>query len=241
MAVSLQTIVRHVLTDALAVYAPGEPIPPADALTVLEAVNGVLDDWSAERQSSVAGVLSAFTTTPALQPHTIGPTGTWVLPVRPVKIDGLALALTAGFYTPIPVSDDPAWWLAQQANGLVAGVTSGAYYAPSVPNGALSFLSIPSAAYDVLLLTRWVMGAAASLTASLILPPGYQSALELTTAEAVVDAFHATLTEKQIQRAGKARARIFGNNLVIPTLSAAGLGLPGMGGRRFDARTGTWY
>jgi hypothetical protein len=58
--------------------------------------------------------------------------------------------------------------------------------------------------------------------------------------EAVVDAFHATLTEKQIQRAGKARGRIWNNNLRIPSLSTRGLALPGTCGGRWDYRTGTW-
>jgi len=239
MAVPLATIVRHVLIDALAVYAPGEPIKPEDALTVLEAVNAVLDDWSAEAQSSVAGVISTFTTTPALQPHTIGPSGTWTLPIRPVKIDGAAIALSAGFFSTLKVHDDPVWWLGQVSAG-VAGSQTDAYYAPDVPDGALYFAAIPSTAIEVRILTRWTIGAAAGVTASLVLPPGYQSALELTTADAVADAFHAKLTDRQIQRAGKARARIFGNNLVVRSLSAAGLGLPGMRAGRWDYRTGTW-
>jgi len=234
MAVSVATIIRHVLVDGLAVVGAGEPVKPADAIVVLDAINGVLDDWSADVQTSVAGVVTPFTTQ-AIQPHTIGPTGTWVLPVRPVKVDGLAVALSSGVFTIIDVSDDPRWWLARQATG-----GAGAYYAAEVPDGALSFASgAPTAGLDVLLLTRWVLGSVLH-TASLVLPPGYQSALELTVMEACVDAFHATLTANQIRRAGLARARIFANNLRIPSLSAAGLGLPGMTGGRWDARTGTW-
>jgi hypothetical protein len=240
MAVPVLTIIRHVLTTHLAVVAPREDIRPEDAVTVLDALNTVLDDWSADVQSSVAGVLTPFTTTPALAPHTIGPTGTWVLPTRPVKIDGLAVAFSAGIYTAVTIHDDPAWWLAQPTSGASGSLTD-AYYAPDVPNGSLYFASTPTAALDVLLLTRWTLGAVVS-TASLVLPPGYQSALELTVAEAVADAFHATFTEKQVTRAGKARARIFGNNLRVPSLSAAGLGLPGTGrGGTFDYRTRTWH
>jgi hypothetical protein len=236
MPVPVLTLISHVLVTGLSVYGPGEPIAPEDAITVLDGINDVLDDWSAEAQSSVAGVLTPFVTQ-AIQPHTIGPTGTWVLPVRPVKIDGLALALSPGISTPITVHDDPAWWLAQQASG--AGSLTDAYYAADVPNGSLYFSTAPAAGVAALLLTRWGLGAV-GLTASLVLPPGYKTALQLTVMEAVADAFHATLTATQITRAGKARARIFGNNLRVPSLSAAGLGLPGMGGGTWNYRTGTW-
>lgn len=238
MSVPVQTIIGHVLVNGLAVYAPGEPITPEDAVTVLDAINGVLDDWSAEAQSSVAGVITPFVTTPALQPHTIGPSGTWVLPVRPVKIDGAAIALSTGIYTPLTVHDDPQWWINQLSAGVLGSLTD-VYYAPDVPDGSLYFAQIPSSAYNVRILTRWTLGAVLQ-TASLVLPPGYQSALELTVAEAVADAFHATLTDNQIARARKARARIYGNNLRVPSLSTAGLGLPGMRPRRWDYRTGTW-
>lgn len=236
MAVPVATIISHVLVNGLAVYASGEPIKPADALTVFEAITLVLDDWSADPQTSVAGVFTPFTTTPLLQPHTIGPTGVWVLPVRPVKIDGAALSLGGGIWTPIRVHHDPQWWLAQSI--VPSATTNSAYYAPDVPNGSLYFAGIPQAAVSVQLLTRWAVGAAIQ-TSSLILPPGYQSALEYTVMERVVDGFHAVLTPNQIRLAGLARARIFGNNLRVPTLRARGQGVPGLSRGAWDYRTGT--
>ncbi len=238
MSVPVQTIVEHVLVNGLTVYGPGESIAPDDAQTVVEAVNTVLDDWSAESSSSVAGVISTFTTTPALQPHTIGPSGTWTLPVRPVAIDGAAIALSAGFYSTLWIHDDPQWWMNQSTAGVIGSLTD-AYYAADVPDGSLYFAMIPSSALSVRILTRWTLSAV-TLTASLVLPPGYQSALELTVMEAVADAFHTTLTPNQVLRAGKARARMQSNNLRVPSLSARGVGLPGMRPRRWDYRLGVW-
>lgn len=237
MSVPVLTIVGHVLVNGLAVYASGQPIKPADALTVVDAINGVLDDWSADVQTSVAGVITPFVTTPSLQPHTIGPTGTWVLPVRPVKIDGAAIALSTGFYTPMTIHDDPQWWMAQAS--LTIGSLTDAYYAPDVPNGSLYFANVPTSALTVRLLTRYTIGAVIE-TGSLVLAPGYQTALEYTVMERVCDAFHVVLTQNQTRLAGKARALIFGNNLPVRSLSAAGLGLPGMGCGYWDYRTGTW-
>lgn len=237
MSVPIATLISHVLVNGLAVYAPADPIKPADALTVFDALTTVLDDWSADVQTSVTGVFTPFVTTPSLQPHTIGPTGTWVVPARPVKIDGAALSLGGGIWMPIRVHHDPQWWLAQSLT--VNAPTTDLFYAPDVPNGSIYFAGIPTTAVGVELLTRWSVGAALQ-TSSLILPPGYQSALEFTVMERVVDAFHATLTPNQIKLAGQARARIFANNLRVPTLRATGQGAPGLSRGRWDYRTGTW-
>jgi hypothetical protein len=236
MSVPVLTIVGNALKGHN-VYAPGEPIKHADAQDVLSALNQILDDWNADGQASIAEVFTTFATTPSLQPHTIGPTGVWVLPVRPVTIDGAALESSPGIWTPIGVHLDPHWWLEQT---LVTGASvSDLYYAPTVPNGEIYFTGVPGSALNVTLMTRTTL-AAVLLTQSLTLAPGYESALTLTLMEAIADLFHATASASLATRAGKARARIWKNNLRIPSLSAAGLGLPGMQGGRFDARTGTW-
>ena len=92
MSVPVQTIVGHVLVNGLAVYAPGEPIKAADAITVLDAINGVLDDWNADTQANYAEVFTVYPFS-GTNPQTIGPTGTWVMPARPVTIDGVGVEI----------------------------------------------------------------------------------------------------------------------------------------------------
>ena len=236
MPIPVATIIRNALVGITA-YAPGEPIKPADAADVLGELNLILDDWGADPQASVAEVFSTFATTPSLQPHTIGPSGVWVLPVRPVTIDGLAYEATTGVWLPIRVHDDPGWWLTQTV--LSPGLLTDAFYNPAVPNGALYFTGLPSGATNVRVMTRTAL-AAVLQTASISLAPGYQSAIQLTLMEAIADLFNKTLTPSQIRRAGIARGRIFANNLRVPSLSTAGLGLPGMSQGQWDARTGSW-
>ena len=237
MSVPVLTIVRNAM-KGIGALGSGEQIKPADAADVTDALNLILDDWGADPQASVAEVYSSFATTPSLNPHTIGPTGTWVLPVRPARIDGLAWQVGVGIYESITVHTDPEWWLGQTV--LNPGTLTQAFYNPTVPNGELYFTGLPSGATTVRVMTRTAL-AAVLQTATINLAPGYQTALELTLMEAIVDLFHLTLTPNQISRAGKARARIFANNLHIPSLSSAGLGLPGTEGRgRWDYRTGTW-
>lgn len=234
MAVPVATLIRHVLVNGLAVYAPSEAIKPADAITVLDAINGVLDDWRVDTLASYAEVFSFLVTT-GVNPETLGPTGTFVMPARPVAIEDVAVAFSAGLYQSIGVTRDPQWWAAQLTT---AGLPSGAFYSPDEPNGSLYLNGTLAAGTGLRLMTRTTLGPVAQ-TDVMNLPPGYQSALELTAMEACVDAFHATLTANQITRAGKARARIFGNNVRVPSLSTRGLGLPGSRGGRWDYRTGT--
>jgi len=238
VAVPVQTLISHVLVNGLAVYAPGEPIKPQDATTALDAINAVLDDWTAGTQASYAETFLAVVSTGA-NPEVVGPggTGAWLMPARPVAIDGVSYDLGGGIYTRIFTTNDPRWWDAQQVS--TGATTIGAYYSADEPNGHLYFASPPAGATNVRLMLKTTLGPVLA-TDVMTLPPGYQSALELTAMEGCADAFHATLTAKQIERAGKARGRIWATNLRIPSLSTRGLGLPGSRGGTWDYRTLTW-
>lgn len=234
MAVPVLTIVGHAL-GGFNIVMPGGVVKPKDAVYVLEQLNLLFDAWNADGRASVAEVLTPFVTTPALQPHTIGPTGTWVLPVRPTRIDGLAYAIGGGAYSSVRVRDDPQWWLGRTV--LNPGPLTGAYYAADTPNGSLYFAGLPGSPTNVIVMTRGAL-ASVQLNQSLNLPTGYQLAIELSLMELIADAFGATVTPRLERRAGKARAAIFNNNLRIPTLSTRGA--PGSGGGWWDYRTGEW-
>jgi hypothetical protein len=225
VSVPVLTILTNAL-DGHNVYGPGEPVKAADAAYCLGQLNLILDDWNADGQSSLAEVFTEFVTTASLQPHTIGPTGVWVLPVRPVAIAGAALLAGTSDWTPIAVTMDPQAW---QRRGALGTSLTWAYYAATVPNGEIYFDGIPAGGETVRLMTRTVL-ASVLIGQALTLAPGYESALTLTLQEKIAGAFHATVSADLTRDAGKARARIWANNLRIPSLSVAGLGLPGLRG-----------
>jgi hypothetical protein len=234
----MPTPVATIIANALAghnVYLPGEPVPPAAAQTCLSLLNLIIDAWNADAGASVAEVFTPFATTPGLQPHTLGPTGVWVLPVRPVAIDGAAVALGAG-WTPITVHDDPDWW--NRRSPINGGPIADLYYSADLPNGNVYLDGIPLSATPVRLMTRTVLGPVL-LTQAIALAPGGELALTLTLQEAIAEPFHATISPALEKRAGKARGLYFKNNLRIPTLTARGQGAPGLRGWRWDYRTGT--
>jgi hypothetical protein len=228
--------VLGVITNALTglnVYAAGEPIKAADSTLALFWLNTILDDWSLDPQASYVEPFTVVAST-GVNPQTIGPSGTWVLPVRPAKIVGVAVSV-GGIYQNIDVTDDPQWWAQQTA--VLTGTPWGAYYQASEPNGSLYFNSLPAAATNIRLQLR-VAFARVALTDVPVLPQGYETALTLTLMEAIAEPLHATVSASLEKRAGKARALIFSKNLRVRSLSARGLGLPGMGEGRWNYLTG---
>lgn len=235
MAVAVASIIATALAGHN-IYAAGEPIKPADAELCRVWLNLILDAWAGDRQTSIADVFTSFTTTPTLQPHTIGPTGTWVLPVRPAQITGAALSLGNGQWQPITVHDDPDWW--DVRTPLAGGPITDLYYSADEPNGSIYFDGIPAAASTVRIRTPWAQGAVIA-TQVINLAPGGELALTLTLQEAIAEPFHVTVSASLERRAGQARGKYFAKNLRNPTLTARGQGLGGHFGARWDYRTGT--
>lgn len=220
----------------LNIYHANEPIKVADSTLALFWLNLIFDDWNLDPQASYAEPFTVFAST-GVNPQTIGPSGTWVLPARPPAIQGVSIDIGSGQYREIFVTDDPAWWAARST--VLTGLPGGAYYEASEPNGKLFFTSLPAAATNIRLQLRTTFGRVA-LTDVLVLPPGYESALTLTLMEAIAEPMHATVSDRLVKAAGKARALIFSKNLRVPALSVRGLGLPGVSCGRWDYRTGTW-
>jgi len=228
-------LVTHALTG-LNITAAGEPIKVADAALALFWLNTILDDWSLDPQASYVSPFAVFVAT-GVNPQTIGPSGDWVLPARPPAIVGLAVDDGGTTYREIGVTDDPRWWAAQSSSAT--GFPQGAYYEATEPNGSLYFNSLAAAATNVRVQLRTAF-ARVALTDPFTLPQGYESALTLTLMEAIAEPFHATVSASLARRAGQARGLIFTKNLRVPTLSAAGQGLPGLDAGAWDARTGAW-
>jgi len=232
--------VIQIVEDALFghnIYVAGAAIKDADAELVVRAVNAILDDWNAERRGLFVNRFDTFATVGALNPHTLGPTGTWVLPQRPVSIEGAWWVVGTGIYSPVFVSHDPEWYGARTIVAMTPPM--GLYYAPTVPNGSVYLVGVPATSISLRLLTRRQFDQVI-VTDSLELPQGYRSALTLTTMEHIAESFGRPVTPKLESRAGAARARIFANNLIVPTLHTNAAGLPGSDGGWWDYRTGSW-
>jgi hypothetical protein len=237
--------VRDLISEALeelGVVQQGDTLSDNDADLGLRRYNRLLDGWNAQRQAVYADVFSTFTLTPALAPHTIGPTGTFVVTQRPVSIPdgGAGLVLnssTPNVRTPIVVRD-AAWWASQPVKSLTSSYPTDLYYEPAWPNGSLYFWPVPTTAYQVELWLRTVL-AQVDLDTVFTMPPGYYRAHVLTLAEECGSAFGTMPSGKTVADAAKARDVMFSNNRVIPRIRTADAGMmPSRGAGRWDWRTG---
>ena len=216
---------------------PIETLSDGDADFILGTLNRLIDNWNADREAVYADVFTTYGLTPALSPHTIGPTGSLVTPARPVTIDGATL-ISGTSRTPIALQ--PAgWWRGLASPTLTGAIPNQAYYDPTWPNGTLYLYPVPSAVASIELMTRQVLTAIA-LATIVSLPQGYESALLLTVAEQIAAPLGIGVPPKTEKAATDARARIFTNNRApTPRLATRDAGMPGGGrGTGYDYRTG---
>jgi hypothetical protein len=208
-----QQLAVEVLRE-LDVIAGTDTADQADVSYVLSKINRVLDNWSAEYGPAYCDSITSYTLTPALQPHTIGPsTATFTVTQRPMSIEAISTVVSS-VRTPI-CPRDVDWWMAQSDQATTGAEPTDFYYRPASPNGSLYFYPVPSAATVIEIQTR-VLLAQLTLTGTAILPPGYQDALILTAAEACAPHFHAA--PPNALAASKARARIAAANSHTPRL-----------------------
>lgn len=244
MPLTAADICRSALLD-LNVFEPSDAVSNDDLSFVLGKLNRILDNWNADRAAIYADQFTSYTLTPALSPHTIGPTGTWVASQRPVSIEGAALIFNA---SPTSVNvdiaiRDAAWYQSLSVPSVASTFPTDLYYEPDWPNGKLFFWPVPSAAYQVSLWTRIVL-AQLLLTDTFTLPPGYQDAITLTLSEDIAATYEKPVPPQLAKKADEARARVFGNNVAVPMLETQDSGMPGGsrgGGSWLPARSGSGW
>lgn len=236
MTITWADIIDDALRE-LGVLNATDPASGPDAVLGLLRANKILDNWNAEGQAVYAQAFTPYTTTGALSPHTIGPTGTFVVATRPQAIESAAIVLN-GVTIPITIRDRD-WYAALLLPDLAGSIITDLNYEPSWPNGALKFWPVPSAAVSVVLQTR-VLLAAVVASDTFTLPPGYQDALTLTLAEDLAAPMRVAVSPITQQHAREARARIFGNNVRPIRITTQDSGMS-QGSRRstFNYLTGT--
>ena len=187
----------------------------ADTSYVLGKLNRVLDSWAATWEAAYTDTVTAHVLTPSLNPHLIGPTGTWVVTQRPVSIEAINLVIGTARYALSPLDLDE--WMGISSPEWTATEPTHFNYRASFPLGQLYLWPIPTSAYTVEIQTRGLLTQLA-LATTVYLPPGYHDALVLTGAEACARHFHATPPDRL--EAAKARGRIAAANAKTPKLSS---------------------
>jgi hypothetical protein len=237
--------ISEFLTAALAeirVARAGDVIGPDDMDLALFVFNEYLDALNADGRALYSVDVGPIRTlTPNLQPHTIGPTGTFVVTTRPVEILAANLTITAASpATRIPLNiRDDQWWMDVRSRLIATAHPTDLFYNPTFPNGEINLWPVPTTAYGLELEMRTVL-ASVIITDTFSLPPGYQQALRLTMAELLAPAFGQTVSQSTRDKARDARGKVWANNDQIPNAipdRGVPLGGPKSGG--YNYRTGS--
>lgn len=234
-------LVADILLECGAIAA-GETAPDVDTQFVLGKLNRLLDNWNAERAATYADAFNSYVLTASLQPHLIGPTGSvgfTSVTQRPVSIEGANIVQgtgTTAYRWPVSIRDKE-WWLNQRVQGMTSVYPTDLYYEPDWPNGKLFLWPVPTTAYSLELLTRFIL-AATILTDTFTMPPGYRDAITLSVAEESCEGLSVPIPGTLPARALKARARIFANNDEPPRIQTRDAGMPGAGAGGFNYMTG---
>lgn len=206
----------------------------------LTRLNRIVDDWNGQREAIYSTDFLTFTFTPGLNPHLIGPTGTWVTAQRPVMIEGATVVLTPG---PNQVNA-PAIHLHDQRSGfplwnqsiampmIETSYPTDGYYDATWPNGSFYLWPVPGISYQCQIQTRSVLGPY-TLTTAFSMPPGYHSAVVLTLAEQCAPLCGQAEALPATQKSAlAARARIFANNTGSGPIRTQDAGMPRQRGTR---------
>lgn len=223
---------------------PIETLDGAQTDFGLQQYNRLLDQWNAIREAVYVEQFANHTLTAGLNPHTFGPSGTFTLTQRPVSIDNVTLVLNTTSPAVHTLIMDHQWpWYADvPVPDLETSIPLHAYYAPNWPNGSLYLWPVPDTAYPIRVWRRVLLSEVAigSIGDDFSLPPGYRDAIIRTLAENISAALNVPVPGLLREKAESARAIVFANNLVTPTIATRDSGMPNSGrpGGGFNWLTG---
>lgn len=229
--------IADLITDALTeirVARAGDVLSPEDQALGLLRLNRILDRLNLDEGGVWTVNFQTFTITPNLQPHTIGPTGTWTVPRRPQRIVGANLVLntsTPNVLFPIRIVDDQ-WWLQQPVPALSTAIPEALYYSPdwtqdgTPDNGSCYFWPVPNTAYDIRLELAVTL-APTTVTETFSLPPGYQELLTLMLAEDLSGSFGQPVTPDLARRVSQSKAAVLSRNVRPIAVASRDSGMPG--------------
>lgn len=224
-AVSVKVL--ELLTAALVeieALSPGEVPSSDDAAWCLQKLQRLIDHFNAREELIYNVNFSQFNMTANHSPHTIGPTGDFNIPLRPVKIVSAAFILNSGSSnpvdTPIRIHDDD-WWAANPLKSQTSSISTDLYYSPDSPLGALYFWPICTINNPVRIETWNSLPQAIDVTTTLGFVQGYWDAIVLTLAlkiwhnyRGIAEPVPATLAMAQRE----AMRAIIGNNQSAPRI-----------------------
>lgn len=235
MPTTIGDLITQSLTE-IRVARAGDTLSAEDMALGVYVYNRILNQWNGNPRAAYSEAFTDYTLIASLSPHTIGPSGqTFTATIRPERILNASINIGSNVHIPITVRD-ANWYARQSSPAVTESVPTDLYYKPDWPNGRLYFYGVPSTAYTVRLWTETLIATVVQ-TDTFSMPPGYQTALELTGAEELAPSFGQSIGASLERRAREARALLWGNNDKVPQLVTCDAGLNIGGFQDIDYRT----
>jgi hypothetical protein len=220
----------------IGMLAPGE-VPDGETGTwAFGELNNLLDVWAARKAYVYSTNFVQYALIPNKSPMTIGPTGDFVVPQRPVRIESCAVRLNApGSFVDAPRLNirDADWWAANAVKQIVSSIPTDLYYDNAWENGNLFFWPIPNVALPILLETWQAIAQLQAINDPIggpggpsTLPPAYRAALTYTLAEMLCPGAEKELSPTTAGKATAANKAVFGNNFAPPRIATRDAGMP---------------
>ena len=200
--------------------ASGETPTAAEQADALAALNQMIDGWATQRLTIPAVNRYQFPVSASVGSYTLGPTGTWVVPVRPERLDHAALVLksaTPNVEIPIHVMTDDEYALIS-VKTLTTTLPTQIYYNANVANSANGVVSllwpVPTiTTNDVAIYIADALAQFADATTPITTPAGYVEALTFNLAEALGPEFGVEVPATVSSKAIRTLASLKANNV----------------------------
>lgn len=232
MATALDMIKRSM--RLIGVYAVGDELSADESNDMLSALNTMLDSWSTENLFVYAKSLDTITLSANVGTYTLGPSGGTISP-RPIIVSDSSYidyqtvsspltVATLNDYNQIPVKTQ------------ITGIPTSLYVLPNMPNVTLQLWPVPSATMTLNLWSNKLLQSFPALTTVVLLPSGYQRAIEFSLAEEIAPEFDVQAPVDVQKKAAQGRKLIKRINTQVPRLDMP-YGIP-MGNGLIDYRLG---
>lgn len=234
-----------IITDALienGMLAPGETPDGETGQWAFRQLNDLLDVWAARKVYVYSTNFVQYTLTPNHSPHTIGPTGDFVVPARPVRIENCAVRLNfSGSFVDAPRLRirDADWWAGNSVKEITSTICTDLYYDNAWENGNLFFWPVVSVALPILLETWQAIAQLNAINDPIggpagpnTLPQAYRAAMKYTLAEMLCPGGEKEVHPMLAEKARAANKAVFGNNNAPPRIETRDAGMAKGGSRK---------
>lgn len=235
VSVTPYDLIKAAMKDA-AILGIGEELSAPEAADGLEKLQRLIDTLNAMREMIFSVSFQQFNLQANHSPHTIGPSGDFNVPLRPVRIQSASFILNSGTNnpvdTPIKVRGD-RWWADNPLKSMQSSIVTDLYYSPDQPLGNCYFWPICNIANPVRLQIWLNLTQAIDLQTPIGFVQGYWELIVSSLAIALCPMFGREASPTLAAVNQRAMRAVFDNNDGPPTITTDGSGMPssGHGGR----------